>query len=196
MIRLATEGDAPDIADIYNENREEQGFANCDLARDDAERRAASIAGSQSRHPTFVHVGNGNQVIGWSQLKPLSARPSWHAVAEIALYVTRSSRAGIVGAQLLVQLLDAARARGYGSLVAIVLARNTASLRGLSFAGFGERARLRDAAHLYGQWIDIVWVQKDLGKPDDPAIANYIRRFRTEAIDPIDSIDERRVAER
>jgi L-amino acid N-acyltransferase YncA len=194
MIRLATEGDARDIADIYNENREEQGFANCDLGRDDEETRARALASSHPRHPTFVNLGGGSQVLGWSQLKPLSARPSWHAVAEIALYVTRSSRAGLVGAQLLVQLLDAARARGYGSLVAIVLARNTASLRGLAFAGFFECARLRDAAHLYSQWIDIVWVQKDLGKPDDPSIANHIRRFRADAIDPMDPMD-RRVAE-
>jgi L-amino acid N-acyltransferase YncA len=194
MIRPATEGDARDIADIYNENREEQGFANCDLARDDPERRAAAIAAGDPRYPTFVHVGSGSRIAGWSQLKPLSARPSWHAVAEIALYVTRSSRASIVGAQLLIQLLDAARARGYGSLVAVVLAGNTPSLRGLSFASFAERARLR-TAHLYGQWVDVVWLQKDLGKPDDPTIANYIRRFRADAIDPMDPV-HRRVAER
>jgi L-amino acid N-acyltransferase YncA len=185
MIRLATHADAQAIADIYNENLDEHGFANCDLDREAAEARAKRIATGDLRHPTFVHVGPDDQILGWASLKPLSMRPTWSEVAEVALYITRASRNRVVGAQLIVQMMDAARVRKFASLIATVLSKNEASLRGLRIAGFEEVARLREAAFLYDQWIDIIWVQKDLTRPDDPITARYAARFRAPAYDPL-----------
>ena len=182
MIRIATGADAPAIADIFNENIEERGFANGALIRDSPEERARSLAGSDARHPTFVHVDANGDILGWCALKPLSIRSSWLEVAEVALYVKRSSRNRVVGAQLLVRLLDAARAREFRSLVAMVLAKNEASQRGLGFAGFVEVARVRDAAFLHGHWVDMMWLQKDLDCEEEPSIALYAARFRIEAI--------------
>jgi len=169
MIRLATEADAKDIAGIYNENLEEQGFANCDLNQDTNEARAKMLSRSNDRYPTFVYLSWNNEIQGWSSLKPLSARPCWPAVAEIAVYVKRTSRNGLVALLLLKHLIDEARARGFTSLIAIVLSKNKPSLRGLSAVGFVEAARLRDAAFLHDQWLDIVWMQKDLTSPEDRA---------------------------
>jgi L-amino acid N-acyltransferase YncA len=85
MIRIATEADAQAIADIFNENIDERGFAHCDLNRDCAEARAKSLANRDRRHPTFVHVDANKEIVGWCSLKPMSARPSWSDVSEISL---------------------------------------------------------------------------------------------------------------
>lgn len=178
MIRLATEADAQAIAEIFNENIDERGYANGGLLRDCAEIRARSLASCGARHPTFVHIGACDEILGWCALKPLSIRPSWTNVSEIALYVKRSSRNRVVGAQLLVQLLDAARALDYTSLIALVLAKNHPSLRGLLKAGFEEVARVRDAALLHGEWIDLLCLQKEIGHQDEHAVAYCAARFR------------------
>ena len=184
MIRLATEADAQAIADIFNENIDERGYANGGLLRDRAEIRARSLASCGARHPTFVHIGACNEILGWCALKPLSIRPSWTNVSEIALYVKRSSRNRVVGAQLLVHLLDAARVLNYTSLIARVLSKNHPSLRGLLKAGFEEVARVRDAALLHDEWIDLLCLQKELGHQDEHSVAYCAARFRAPAIDP------------
>ena len=177
MIRLATETDAQAVADIFNENIDDRGFAHCELNPEPAEAWAAILSTAGPRYPTFVHVDAGGEILGWCALKPLTLRPTWPDVAEIALYVTRSSRHGVVGARLLVQLLDAARLREFRWLIAVVLERNTPSLRGLGIAGFGPVARLHEAALLYGERLDVLWLQKTLAA-EQPSIAQRAARFR------------------
>ena len=75
----------------------------------------------------------------------------------------------MVGAQLLVQLLDAARVLNYTSLIALVLAKNHPSLRGLLKAGFEEVARVRDAALLHGEWIDLCLQKERATKTNTPS---------------------------
>jgi L-amino acid N-acyltransferase YncA len=185
MIRIATEADAQAIADIFNESIDERAFAHSDLRRDSARARAKSLANGSHRHPTFVHVNANNEIMGWCALQPLSARPSWPDVSEISLYVRSSARNRVVGAHLLVALLDAARVRKFSSLIAVVIAKNNPSLRGLGIAGFDEVARLREAAYLHGQWLDILWLQKSLDVVDGQSVAHYAARFRTPAVDPL-----------
>jgi L-amino acid N-acyltransferase YncA len=185
MIRIAAEADAQAIADIFNENIDDRAFAHSDLKRDSARARAKSLANGGQRHPTFVNVDANGEIMGWCALKPLSARPSWSDVSEISLYVKRSSRNRVAGAQLLVALLDAARVRQFRSLIAVVIAKNNPSLRGLGMAGFDEVARLREAALLHGQWLDILWLQKALDAADNESVAHYAARFRIAAVDPL-----------
>ena len=182
MIRIATAADAPAIADIFNENIEERGFAKVAPSSATApksgeeprrQRRASPdicARGRERRHPRMVRAE--------AALHPAVVAE----VAEVALYVKRSSRNRVVGAQLLVRLLDAARAREFKSLIAMVLAKNEASQRGLGFAGFVKVARVRDAAFLHGHWVDMMWLQKDLDCEEEPSIAHYAARLRIEAV--------------
>ncbi|WP_433935515.1 GNAT family N-acetyltransferase [Sorangium cellulosum] len=177
MIRQASTEDAEAIARIYNQNLDEQGFANCDLTPQTAEYRLKAMRESGDRYPTFVSTSDDGRVLGWSSLKRWSTRPDVADVAEIAIYVDRSRRGNIVGAQLLCHLLGAARERGFRSLISIVLGRNVTSLRGVLAAGFAEVARLREAAFLREQWVDIVWLEKDLTVPDSAELARHLARF-------------------
>ncbi|WP_437638731.1 GNAT family N-acetyltransferase [Sorangium sp. So ce854] len=177
MIRQASADDAAAIARIYNQNLDEQGFANCDLTPQTTEHRLKAMREGGERYPTFVSTSDDGRVLGWSSLKRWSTRPHVADVAEIAVYVDRSRRGNVVGAQLLCHLLGAARQRGFRSLVSIVLGRNVTSLRGVLAAGFAEVARLREAASLRGQWVDIVWLEKDLTVPDSAGLARHMARF-------------------
>ncbi|WP_438028683.1 N-acetyltransferase family protein [Sorangium sp. So ce233] len=105
MIRQASTEDAEAIARIYNQNLDEQGFANCDLTPQTAEYRLKAMMESGDRYPTFVSTSDDGRVLGWSSLKRWSTRPDIADVAEIAIYVDRSRRGNIVGAQLLCHLL-------------------------------------------------------------------------------------------
>ena len=178
MIRLATPADGAAIARIYNQNLAEAGFANCDLNPATAEARAAQIATATPRFPTFVHEAPDGTLAGWSSIKKLSARPCYPDVGEIAVYVDRDHRARMVGAALLVHVIDAARERAFQTLISIILAKNLASVRGAQATGFQLVATLREAAHLHGQWIDILWLARDLTQALDERSERIIRRVR------------------
>jgi L-amino acid N-acyltransferase YncA len=182
MIRLATPTDGAAIARIYNQNLTEAGFANCDLNPATAEARACQIATSVPRFPTFVHEQDGT-IAGWSSIKKLSARPCYPDVGEIAVYVDRDHRAKLVGAALLVHVIDAARERGFQTLISIILSKNLASLRGAQATGFQLVATLREAAHLHGQWIDVLWLARDLTQPPDERSERIIRWVRHTIMD-------------
>lgn len=178
MIRLATPADGAAIARIYNQNLAEAGFANCDLNLATAEARAAQLESSDPRFPTFVYERRDGTIAGWANIKKLSARPHYPDIAEIAVYVDSDSRANVVGATLLVHLIDAARKRGFQTLIAIILSKNAASVRGAQAAGFQPVVTLREAAHLHGQWIDVLWLARDLNRATDARTERYMDRFR------------------
>ena len=179
MIRLATPEDGAAIARIYNQNVTEGSFANCDLTRGTAEERATRLAASEPRFPTFVHEGPGGAVVGWASLKRFSARPYYADVAEIAVYVDSAHRARLVGAALMLHLLGAACAHDFRTLIAIILEKNKASIRGALAAGFEPLATLHQAAYLRGQWVDILWLARDLTSDADSIAELYASRFES-----------------
>ena len=176
MIRPATIEDADILAHIYNQTVTEQAYANCDLVPVTPESRAAYLTASGPRYPTFIHVSDEGRTMGFGSLKKWSARPNCPTVAEIAVYVELTARGGVVGGELGAHLISVARELDFTTLIAIIIARNETSIRGSQRLGFREVVRLREVAWVRDDWVDLVWLQKDLADMEEGKLLRFLAR--------------------
>ena len=102
----------------------------------------------------------GGPVLGWVALTAYSGRRVYRGVAWESVYVAEAARGQGVGRALLTALVAAAEAAGYWTLMAGVLADNTASLALHARCGFRQvgvqRALGQDPT---GRWRDVVLLE-------------------------------------
>jgi phosphinothricin acetyltransferase len=160
LARLATEADAPAIAQIYNQGIEER------IATFETEPRtptdiARQLADKGDRFPTVVVERNGS-VVAWATAGAYRSRPAYAGVAEHSVYVERSARGTGAGRVALDALCRAYRTRGFWKLVSRIFPENVASVRLHERAGFRIVGVYRRHGRLDGAWRDCVIVEKML----------------------------------
>jgi L-amino acid N-acyltransferase YncA len=103
----------------------------------------------------------GGDVLGWTALGNYSPRAVYRGVAWESVYVGSEARGQGVGRALLEALIPASEAAGVWTLLAGVLADNTASLSLHERVGFRQvgvqRGMGQDAA---GRWRDVVLLER------------------------------------
>jgi L-amino acid N-acyltransferase YncA len=102
----------------------------------------------------------GNEVVGWAALSPVSGRCVYAGVAEVSVYVAASARGQGVGTELLRALLAGSEAAGIWTLQAGVFPENRASLRlhhGCGFRTVGLRERI---GRHNGLWRDVLLLER------------------------------------
>jgi len=174
-LRIARVEDAPAVSRIYNETVIEGCYANCDIDPVSVELYRPEIAAADGRHRYYVFEDAAGEIRAWSAIKKWSARPHCDSITEVAVYVDRQARNRVIGGALLYHLVVEATALGYAGMIAIVLAKNVASIRGLQAGGFEEIARFHEVARHRDEWIDIVWLFKSLLQPDIERMQRYAR---------------------
>jgi L-amino acid N-acyltransferase YncA len=107
----------------------------------------------------------GDAVLGWAALGPVSDRCAYAGVAEVSLYVGTEHRGRGAGAALLRVLIEASEREGIWTLQAGVFPENGGSLRLLERAGFrvvGRRERLgkMDFGPHAGRWRDVLLLER------------------------------------
>lgn len=80
----------------------------------------------------------------------------------------RHRRAGI-GGMLLAQLIEAARAAGHHTILALISDHNEASIRLHAAAGFKIAGELKEVGFKFGRWRDSTIMQLRFDASDDPA---------------------------
>jgi len=100
-------------------------------------------------------------VLGWVALTAYSSRRVYSGVAWESVYVAADARGRGVGRALLEAVIPASEAAGFWTLLAGVMAENTASLRLHESVGFRrvgvQRALGRDPS---GRWRDVVLLER------------------------------------
>lgn len=110
---------------------------------------------------------DGDDVLGWVAVSPVSGRCVYAGVVEHSVYVAPEARGRGVGRALLDQLLRSADAGGIWTVQSGVFPQNVASLALHEAAGFrvvGTRERLGLMGHgpHAGTWLDVVLLEKRL----------------------------------
>ncbi len=160
--RHATEGDAADIARIWNEGIADR-VATFETEPRTPERIAAWIREKDARYPTVV-VERGGAVVAWAAASEYRPRACYAGVGEFSVYVARDARGHGAGRAAMEALLPVAAARGMWKLVSRVFPENTASLALLRSVGFREVGVYRRHARLDGAWRDVVIVERLIGE--------------------------------
>jgi L-amino acid N-acyltransferase YncA len=103
---------------------------------------------------------DGDDVIGFAALSPVSARAVYAGVAEVSVYVASRARGVGAGRTLLSSLVSASESSGVWTLQAGIFPENQASLRLHERAGFrvvGTRERI---GHRDNGWRDVILMER------------------------------------
>jgi phosphinothricin acetyltransferase len=102
----------------------------------------------------------GDKVLGWAALGPVSKRRVYRGVAEVTVYVTENARGRGIGRALLEALISESERNGIWTLQASIFPENTASVELHVRCGFREVGRRERIAMLNGVWRDTLLFER------------------------------------
>ena len=103
---------------------------------------------------------DGNRILGWAALSPVSKRSVYRGVAELTVYVTESARGRGIGRALLEALIAQSERNGIWTLQASIFPENIASAKLHLSCGFREVGRRERIAILKGVWRDTLLFER------------------------------------
>jgi L-amino acid N-acyltransferase YncA len=103
---------------------------------------------------------DGDEVVGWAALSPVSDRPAYRGLAEVSVYVHDATRGRGVGHRLLEALIQESEEHRLWTLQAAVFPENGASVALHRRCGFREVGRRERIAQHHGVWRDTVLLER------------------------------------
>ena len=145
--------------------------------------RAIYLEGIRSGHSTFeteapswekwdeghlqfarLVMRDGETVLGWAALSPVSKRHVYRGVAEVTVYVSENAQGLGIGRALLEALIDESEKNGIWTLQASIFPENTASVQLHLRCGFREVGRRERIAMLNNVWRDTLFFERRSAK--------------------------------
>jgi L-amino acid N-acyltransferase YncA len=169
LIRPAAAADLPAVTAVYAHNVL-HGTGTFELDPPDlAEmtRRHADVTGK--RLPWLVAESAG-QVLGYAYANHFRPRPAYRFCLEDSIYLHADARGRGVGRLLLAELIAQCQAAGARQMLAVIGdAANAGSIGVHAALGFVHTGVLKSAGWKFGQWRDVVLMQRALGQGDGTA---------------------------
>jgi len=130
---------------------------------------AADMAGRRadvlSKNLPYLVAERDGEVLGFAYCNWFKPRPAYRFSAEDSIYLADSARGQGIGAQLLAALSQAAEAVGVRKLIAVIGDSANAGSIGVHRAqGFSHVGVLKDCGWKFGEWRDVVLMEKVLGE--------------------------------
>lgn len=166
-IRDAALADVPVITEIYRESVL-NGIGTYELdppSEIEMTARFTAIAGQN--YPYLIAEDENGAILGYAYSSAFRTRPAYRYLAEDSIYVSAQSRGLGVGRRLLDALLSRTASLGIRQMVAVIGGANPASVAVHEDAGFKHVGRLPASGFKFGQWVDTVFMQIDLGEGAD-----------------------------
>jgi phosphinothricin acetyltransferase len=115
--------------------------------------------------PYLVAEDEAGALLGFAYCNWFKPRPAYRYSAEDSIYLAEAARGQGVGTQLLTALADAAQAAGVRKLIAVIGdSANAGSVGVHRKLGFSHVGVLKDCGWKFGQWRDVVLMDKVLGE--------------------------------
>ena len=103
---------------------------------------------------------DGNQLLAWAALSPVSTRRVYAGVAEVSIYVTEAMRGKGVGRALLRGLVEQSEQNGLWTLQAGIFPENEASIALHKACGFREVGCREKIGKLKDVWRNVVLLER------------------------------------
>ena len=160
-IRYATLTDIPQILAIYN-HAVLTSTASYDIEPHTFAMRLAWFADKERNgQPVFV-IEDEDGVAGFGTYGPFREKIGYRFTVEHSIYIAEGKRGMGMGKLLLQKLIDSATESGYHVMIAGIDSSNELSLKFHRSFGFEEVAHFREVGHKFGQWLDVIFLQKML----------------------------------
>ena len=166
-VKKATEGDLPQILDIYNDIILNT-TAVYDYKPHTLEMRKQWFeTKKQQGFPVFVAEEEG-KILGLSSIGPFRTWAAYKYSVENSVYVAQDQRGKGIGKMLLPPIIDAARQLNMHTVIASIDASNEVSLKLHESFGFQEVAHFKQVGYKFGRWLDLKFLQLILETPVRP----------------------------
>jgi phosphinothricin acetyltransferase len=160
VIRAAQRRDADGIRTIYN-HYVTGSTALFDLVPRTLDEQVQWIDEHSGGHPAVVAELDG-RIVGFGSLSAFRSRPAYATTVEDSVYLLDGHRGRGIGRRLLEELLRLAAAHGFHSVIARITGENDASIALHAACGFTIVGTEREVGRKFGQWLDVVEMQKML----------------------------------
>jgi L-amino acid N-acyltransferase YncA len=165
-IRAATEADIPEIQSIYA-HHVLHGLGTFDEAPPSVEEMAERFAEVSGHGWSWLVATDATGVLGYAYYTQFRDRSAYRYCAEDSVYVREDVRGQGVGKALVAHLIEDAAANGMRQMIAVIGdSENTGSIGVHASLGFHMVGTLRSVGIKFGQWVDVVSMQRPLGKGD------------------------------
>jgi len=159
LLRLATLDDADAIREIYN-HEVLTSTATFDLVPRSAQDQRTWLHERSGAHAVVVAVDDADAVCGFGSLSPYRPRPAYATSVEDSVYVSPDHQGEGVGKLLLGGLVERAEQHGFHTVVARIVGGHDASIALHRSLGFDHVGTERQIGRKFGQWLDVVVMQK------------------------------------
>jgi phosphinothricin acetyltransferase len=156
-IRPMEPRDWPDVERIYR-----QGIDTGEATFETTTPTREAFDRSHLRDRRLVAV-EGERVVGWAALSPVSAREAYAGVAEVSVYVDAGARGRGVGSALLAALVESSDRGGIWTLQAVMFPENEASVALHRRHGFREVGKRERIGQRDGRWRDTLLFERRSG---------------------------------
>jgi phosphinothricin acetyltransferase len=170
-IRNATEADVPDIQAIYA-HHVLHGTGTFEEEPPSVEEMAARFHKVVDHGYVWLVACDATGVLGFGYYAPFRDRSAYRFTVEDSIYVREDVRGQGVGKSLVARLIELATAQGARQMIAVIGdADNVGSIGVHSSLGFHLVGTMKAVGVKFGRWIDVVTMQRSLGRGDanDPA---------------------------
>jgi phosphinothricin acetyltransferase len=157
----AGEAHLPGILAIYNHAVAHSTAIWNDVLVDLDNRRAWWRGRVDAGFPVLVAV-DGDDVLGYASYGPFRAFDGYRQTVEHSVYVAESARRRGAATALLEEIVARARRAGMHVILGGIAGDNEASLALHRKLGFRETARMPQVGRKFGQWLNLVFMQKTL----------------------------------
>lgn len=167
-IRLATEADAPAVAELYNWYVR-HSTATFQYAPATVEEMRANIAGVLAGAPFLVAETASGRLAGYACAHPYHAREAYAWSVETTIYCSPDFVGQGVGQRLYAPLLALLREQGYCRAAALLARPNPESEAFHRAMGFRKVGCEPQAGFKFGRWLGVTTWWYDLNTPATPA---------------------------
>ena len=165
-IRPSTDQDLPAITAIYA-HHVLNGTGTFETTPPTEAEMAARRADVLGKGLPWLVVEDAGEVLGYAYCQWFKPRPAYRFSAEDSIYLAPQAQGRGLGKTLLQALAQQAEAAGVRKLIAVIGDSANAGSRGVHGAcGFTDVGVLRSCGWKFGRWLDVVLMEKFIGKGD------------------------------
>ena len=165
-IRSATEADVPDMQAIYA-HHVLNGTGTFEEEPPSVEEIAARFHAIVDHGSVWLVAVDATGVLGFGYYGPFRDRSAYRFTVEDSIYVREDVRGQGVGKALVTRLIELATAQGARQMIAVIGdSDNVGSIGVHASLGFNRVGNMRAVGIKFGRWIDVVTMQRALGKGD------------------------------
>jgi L-amino acid N-acyltransferase YncA len=165
-IRAAGEADVPEIQAIYA-HHVLTGAGTFEEEPPSVEEMSGRLAKVTQSGWSWLVATDATGVLGFAYYTQFRDRSAYRYCAEDSVYVREDVRGQGVGKALVARLIEDATGAGMRQMIAVIGdSENVGSIGVHASLGFQMIGTLRAAGVKFGRWVDVVSMQRPLGRGD------------------------------